>query len=1040
MSIIHTSTVLNSSDFVRSLTIEERYHFYKMKSQHADLPLNQQAVEEWQRRKKVISDEQFLDMLKINDYDLSIFSHAIDDNYELNKSELSDFVEEQPWFIELNRIFSNRSIEEVAYRSDFNYGYMIRPYIFEANQQLEAVFESQSELKIEPQLIEQLLEGLASKLIAIANKTLILELNISKIKNELVGSTPEERFHYFFEYKGSLTELVHFYNEYCVLARMLWNETQQFINNIRELVERLIESKAELLNWLPESKELHITSLHFGEGDTHQRGRSVAIITVNSDFKIVYKPKNLQIVKAYRALVERANEESYVLDMKLAPSIIKENYAFEQFMDTMPCTTEDEVQKYYQRFGQTLGLMYMLHGNDLHMENVIAAGEHPYVVDLETIFQTLISYDYPHSAELESRYKMQHWVNSTLLLPEKIIHNERGDVIEVSALSGQAQALTKKGYRLANNFTDEVRYELATLQLGGSNNLTMLNDQVVDYKQYIDFMIIGFENMLSFFKQNKQEITRSDGLLDQFRNSTIRLIIRNTHVYAEFLNNLYHPDCMRDYYYMEQALENLWVLPLQHKSLIATEYNDMLRGDIPIYFTKTDSHSVFDSDMNEFEHILAQTGFDQVKSKIESLSDEDIKRQITIIRVKTETVQDSKEDRLPSTYESQQNDHEEARIQFLEEAIAIGESLAASAVICEKSKTMSWLTVKDDELSSWNIGPVGGELYEGLSGITLFYHYLYTVTSKREFKTYRDYCFNMAMKTAPHAKYNSGLTGYASLVYPALKVLQSGPGKKYKQAIQEVMEYIKKAVDTKGVDWLNGKTSVIEMLLLIYEEQKDEEYLDIACQYGDRIIQEYRDDPTICSLGGLSHGYSGLAVSFLRLGKYTQHTSYSDFGAHMLQLDQELYDKQQQGWIDKRDQELKVRHFWCHGTVGIGLSRLKLYRQLEEHVAIAEDIRKVEQTISTVKLLKDDGLCHGNMGMVDLCLEMYKMNGQSDQYDRAVQIGASILADKRSRGAYYVNQFDGFLPIGLFKGLSGIGYEYLRLYDPQRVPSVLSLN
>ncbi|WP_153016823.1 lanthionine synthetase LanC family protein [Parageobacillus toebii] len=37
-------------------------------------------------------------------------------------------------------------------------------------------------------------------------------------------------------------------------------------------------------------------------------------------------------------------------------------------------------------------------------------------------------------------------------------------------------------------------------------------------------------------------------------------------------------------------------------------------------------------------------------------------------------------------------------------------------------------------------------------------------------------------------------------------------------------------------------------------------------------------------------------------------------------------------------------------------------------------------------------------------------------------------------------EFDGFLPIGLFKGLAGIGYEFLRIVNPQNVPSVLILN
>ncbi len=1040
MSIIHQNTLLDCSSFIRSLTIQERYQFFNEQSKLQDLKLNEEALQEWQERKRVINDDQFEDLLKLNEYDINIFSHAVDDNYENNIKELSLFVKEKSWFKELNYIFSHDSIEKVNYNPDFNYGYMIRPFIIEANQKLINVFDSNSKLEIEIDLIEQLLEGLASKLITIADKTLILEINISKLKNELIGESPEERFHYFFEHKGSLKELVNFYNEYCVLARILLNEMRQFVKNIEEIVLHCIESSLELSEWLPKGDIFKIKSLQFGEGDTHQQGKSVAIITLSSNYKIVYKPKKLQIVNAYQALIDRLNKESSLLDIKLAPNIIKDTYTFEKFIEHSSCSTEAEVRNYYQRFGQTLGLMYMLHGNDLHMENVIAAGEYPYVVDIETIFQTLISYNHKNSAELKSRYKMQHWVNNTLLLPEKIIHNEKGDLIEVSALSGQEQTLTKKGYRLSNNYTDKVRYELASLKLGGSNNLTTINGNVVDYKNYIEYIIKGFENVLLFFKENSQELLSTGGFIDQFQECTIRLIIRNTHIYVEFLSNLYHPDCMRDYYYLEQALENLWVLPIQQKKLILTEYKDMLRGDIPIYFTKTNSLSVFDSEMNEFTNVLHKTGLEQVKHKIQSLSDEDIKRQITIIRVKTETVPDDQNKPIRIFPHKITNNKESIRQKFLEEAIKIGEQLACNAIICEESKTMSWLTIKDDEHSFWNVGPVSGELYEGLSGISLFYHYLYVITKENQFKKYRDYCFNMAMKNVMHSKYNSGFTGYASLIYPALKVLQFGPGKKYKQAMQEVLDYLKQAMDINGIDWLHGKSSVIELLLLCYDEQKDEEYLEIACLYGDSLIQEYKQDPSKYFLGGIAHGYSGLAVSLLKLGKYSENAMYTDFGLEMLKYDQTLYDEVQKGWIDQRENSRNVRHFWCNGTVGIGLSRLKIQHYIGSNFNIENDIHKALDTLSDINLLNDDGLCHGNMGLIDFYLELYLSDKKDEHYNQALCIGETLLKDKTNKGIYHLKQFDGFLPIGLFKGLSGIGYEYLRLYNPKLIPSVLTLN
>ena len=42
---------------------------------------------------------------------------------------------------------------------------------------------------------------------------------------------------------------------------------------------------------------------------------------------------------------------------------------------------------FYIRFGEILALSYILNATDLHMENLIAYGEYPVIIDLETFIQ-----------------------------------------------------------------------------------------------------------------------------------------------------------------------------------------------------------------------------------------------------------------------------------------------------------------------------------------------------------------------------------------------------------------------------------------------------------------------------------------------------------------------------------------------------------------------------------------------------------------------------------------------------------------------------
>lgn len=67
--------------------------------------------------------------------------------------------------------------------------------------------------------------------------------------------------------------------------------------------------------------------------------------------------------------------------------ITNEKYCIEEFISNRECKTEDEIIKYYHRFGEYVALAYLLCGNDFHYENVIAHGEFPVLIDIETLIQ-----------------------------------------------------------------------------------------------------------------------------------------------------------------------------------------------------------------------------------------------------------------------------------------------------------------------------------------------------------------------------------------------------------------------------------------------------------------------------------------------------------------------------------------------------------------------------------------------------------------------------------------------------------------------------
>jgi lantibiotic modifying enzyme len=70
---------------------------------------------------------------------------------------------------------------------------------------------------------------------------------------------------------------------------------------------------------------------------------------------------------------------------KIIKVIDCKTHGWMEYVEHLPIEDELAAQRYYQRTGMVLCLLYLLQGNDCHQENLIASGEHPVLVDLETL-------------------------------------------------------------------------------------------------------------------------------------------------------------------------------------------------------------------------------------------------------------------------------------------------------------------------------------------------------------------------------------------------------------------------------------------------------------------------------------------------------------------------------------------------------------------------------------------------------------------------------------------------------------------------------
>src|SRR4029450_10623406 len=123
-------------------------------------------------------------------------------------------------------------------------------------------------------------------------------------------------------------------------------------------------------------------------GDPHRRGRRVVIATFESGARRGYKAG------------------------PLVPG-----FAVLKSIDSNPCHSSDEARRYYWRVGGLLAALHALRGVDCHFENVIAHGDQPVPVDLETIVHPAISYREPerYDRRLAARILMRSILRVGLL-------------------------------------------------------------------------------------------------------------------------------------------------------------------------------------------------------------------------------------------------------------------------------------------------------------------------------------------------------------------------------------------------------------------------------------------------------------------------------------------------------------------------------------------------------------------------------------------------------------------------------------------------
>ncbi|MBE7157071.1 MAG: type 2 lantipeptide synthetase LanM [Rhodospirillales bacterium] len=242
-----------------------------------------------------------------------------------------------------------------------------------------------------------------------------------------VPRTSESIYKAFVQEQGA-QGLCAFFIGYPVAARLAAQAVQQWMEFVTEFLGRLDTDystvSAHFAGRMPLGR---IEKLKAGLSDPHRGGRSVLILQFENQLRLVYKPRSMQIDAAFSGLLEWFNVRSRSPALLRLDVLAREGYGWENYIGCSPCTGRAATKRFYRRAGALLCLIHASRGTDVHCENLIAAADHPVVVDLEALCHPQL-----YGSSLTNEADREEWrlINSVLrtgLLPiwEKGVADER---------------------------------------------------------------------------------------------------------------------------------------------------------------------------------------------------------------------------------------------------------------------------------------------------------------------------------------------------------------------------------------------------------------------------------------------------------------------------------------------------------------------------------------------------------------------------------------------------------------------------------------
>ncbi|MBE3552555.1 MAG: type 2 lantipeptide synthetase LanM family protein [Kyrpidia tusciae] len=502
-------------------------------------------------------------------------------------------------------------------------------------------------------------------------------------------------------------------------------------------------------------------------------------------------------------------------------------------------------------------------------------------------------------------------------------------------------------------------------------------------------------------------------------------------------------------------LDRLWAAPVDVR-FISLERDDMMEGDVPYFETAPASRDVWDSRGRKLPDVFPATGLARVEERIRGLDGADIDRQAGWVRASLAAVREERDEHIPGTGIPEPTPEPPLGVgELLGEAELIGWDLVKAAIWGPGRKDCTWISLGINHRGQWNVSAVDAGLYNGAAGVAFFLGYLADVTGDETFRATARAALETARQKTPFlAKFPSAFFGLGSVLYAASHLGPMLDVPNWEEDVKRMVAQLGEAVEAdRYYDLLSGGAGVIHVLLNVHEQLGLGDALEVAVRYGDHLCRNRKQAEQGAAwlgegtgekgLAGMAHGTAGIAWALLRLAAATGDGAYRQTAEEGLAYERSVFHPEAGNWEDRRYEAGRALGSvsWCHGAPGIGLSRSASLGLVspDRRGVMMDELRIALRTTCSRGVGRSHCLCHGDLGNAELLLQAGRRLGNANLVEKARWVGARVVENKREAGRYRHGVPMGLETVGMWLGAAGIGYQLLRLAEPARVPSVLTV-